>query len=93
MVIGCSHIEIHLPAVGSLKEKRRVIVGLRDRLRHRHNIAFAEVEHQDLWQRAGLAVVSVATGRRQLDALFEAIRAEVTRAVPGEILGFNVEYL
>ena len=93
MVIGCCHIEIHLPASGSLKEKRRVIASLRDRLRRRHNVAFAEVDHQNLWQRAGFAVVSVAGSRAQLDSLFEAVQREVTRDVPGEILRFEVEYL
>ena len=91
MVIGCCEIEIHLPACGSLKEKRRVLSSLRDRLRRRHNISFAEVAHQDLWQRAGLAVVAVAAHRGQLDALFEAIEKETARTVPGEILRFEVD--
>ena len=93
MIIGCCQIEIHLPGSGSLKEKRRVIVSLRDRLRRRHNVSFAEVEHQELWQRAGLVVVSVAGDRRQLDRLFEIIRSEVTRTVPGEVVQFAVEYI
>ena len=93
MVVGCCQIEIHLPACRSLKEKRRVLSSLRDRLRRRHNISYAEVAHQDLWQRAGLAVVAVAAHRPQLDALFEAIEAEVARSVPGELLCFDVEFV
>ena len=93
MIIGCCQIEIHLPASGSLKEKRRVLASLRDRLRRRHNISFAEVAHQDLWQRAGLAVVAVAAHQRQLDALFEAIEAEVARSIPGDIIAFEIDFV
>ena len=93
VTIGCCCFEIHLPASGSLKEKRKVVSSLRDRLRRRHNVSFAEVEHQDLWQRAGLAVVAVAAHRRQLEALFETIREEVARSIPGDLIGFEIEYL
>jgi uncharacterized protein YlxP (DUF503 family) len=93
MIIGCCHLEIYLPACGSLKEKRRVLSSLRDRLRRRHNISFAEVAHQDLWQRSGLAVVAVAAHRRQLDALFESIEDEVVRSIPGDLLSFQIEFL
>ena len=70
-----------------------MLSSLRDRLRRRHNISFAEVEHQDLWQRAGLAVVSVGGSRRQMEPLFEKIRSEMMHTVPGEIVLFEVEYL
>jgi hypothetical protein len=93
MVIGCCQIEVHLPACGSLKEKRRVLASLRDRLRRRHNVSFAEVAHQDLWQRAGLAVVAVAAHHAQLDSVFTAVEEDVRRAVPGELLAFEVDYV
>ena len=86
------HADLMITGARSLKEKRRVLASLRDRLRRRHNISFAEVAHQDLWQRAGLAVVAVAAHQRQLDALFEAIHAEVARSIPGDILAFEIEF-
>ena len=92
MVIGCLQLEIHLPAASSLKDKRQVVSSLRDRLRRR-NISFAEVAHQELWQRAGLAVVAVAAQKSQLDSLFEAVQDEVARLVPGEVIHHQVEYL
>ena len=60
MNVALCIIQIHLPAVGSLKEKRQVLRSLKDRLREHYNVAVAEVDHQDLWQRATLAVSSVA---------------------------------
>jgi uncharacterized protein YlxP (DUF503 family) len=93
LFIGCCQIELHLHASGSLKEKRKVISSLRDRLRRRYNVSFAEVEHQDVWQRAGLALVAVSSHRPSLDSLFQAIREEVDRSIPGDVLQFDVEYL
>lgn len=49
-----------VPESGSLKGKRHVVKALKDRIRSRFNVSVAEVDHQDLWQRAtlGVAVVS-----------------------------------
>ena len=94
MTIGVYTFELHLPASRSLKNKRQVVKRLKDRLRSRHNIAICEIEeHADLWQRAGLIVVSVASGKDPLDRLFEAIHREVEQQVPGEIIEDGREFL
>ena len=54
MPVGLLTLEIHLPYAHSLKEKRMVVQRLRDRLRRKFNVAVAELDHQDLWQRAVL---------------------------------------
>ena len=59
MIVGLLHLDLHLPGVRSLKGKRHILRSLEARLRNRFNVAIAEVEHQDLWQRARLAIVSV----------------------------------
>lgn len=70
MFVGKVRVELHIPAARSLKDKRQVVRALKDRLLAMH-AAVAEVEHQDLWQRAalGIAVVSGESGqvREQLD--------------------------
>jgi uncharacterized protein YlxP (DUF503 family) len=94
VTIGVYTFELHLPASRSLKNKRQVVKGLKDRLRSRHNIAICETnEHADLWQRAGLIVVSVASGRDALDRLFESIHREVEQQVPGQIIETGREFL
>jgi uncharacterized protein YlxP (DUF503 family) len=66
---------------------------LKDRLRSRHNVALAETtEHGDLWQRAGLVLVSVAQDRDALERMFEAIFHEAESLVPGTILETGREY-
>ena len=87
MTIGVYTFELHLPAARSLKDKRQVVRRLKDRLRARHNVAVAETkEHLELWQRAGLAVVSVGENRDAMVRLFESVHREATANVPGEVI-------
>ncbi len=94
MTIGVYSFEIHLPSSHSLKDRRQVVRRLKDRLRARHNVSVMELEeHSELWQRAGLVVVSVATGRDPLVGLFEAIHREAEQAVPGHVVETGSEFI
>ena len=91
--VGLCVVRLHLPGVSSLKGKRQVLRSLKDRLREHHNVAVAEVEHQDLWQRATLGIVGIASARVRLEQVFEAIQNEVEQHVDGEVLDFEIEFL
>lgn len=80
MFVGLLTLELHLPSSRSLKDKRQALRSLETRLRNRLNVAVAEVEHQDLWQRAGLAVVSVNTDRGHLEATLQNALGEAERS-------------
>lgn len=60
--------DLHLEGCHSLKEKRAVLQSLKAAL-GRLNLSVAEVEHQDLWQRAGIAAAAVGSDRRIVDEL------------------------
>lgn len=60
MLVALSAFEIRIPGCSSLKEKRHVVKGLTQGLRQRFNVAVAEVDHQDQWQRATLGVSAVS---------------------------------
>ncbi|HUG87550.1 MAG TPA: DUF503 domain-containing protein [Actinomycetota bacterium] len=59
MLVALSAFDLRIPLARSLKEKRRVVKSLTAGLRQRFNVAVAEVDHQDLWRRATLAVSAV----------------------------------
>ncbi|MEO8140899.1 MAG: DUF503 domain-containing protein [Gemmatimonadota bacterium] len=70
--------DLHLEGCQSLKDKRSVLQSLLARLK-KLNVAVAEVEHQDLWQKAGIACATVSSSRRvaeetlrEADRLMEA---------------------
>ena len=72
MHVASLRLELHLPGVHSLKQKRAVLQPILEGARRRYAVAAAEVDYQDLWQRAalGMAVVSNSPGhaREVIDA-------------------------
>ncbi len=79
MVVGVCTIDLHLPGIGSLKGKRQILLSLKERIKNTYNVSIAEVDANDLWQRAVLGVACVANdGRhvnRVLDSVLNAVRA------------------
>ena len=61
MHVGVCRIMLHLPDSRSLKDKRQVARSLSARIRNKFNVAVAEAEDQELWQRLTLAVCCVST--------------------------------
>jgi hypothetical protein len=92
VVVGLLSVELYLPHCLSLKDKRMVLRGVKDRLR-KFNVAVAEVDHVDLWQRAGLGVVAVSNAHDQIEATLESVLAEIERNEPGAVLRSEVEWL
>jgi len=68
-----------MEAAHSLKDKRQVTRSLKDRLRASFNIAVAEVEVTDLWQRATIAIVGVSESRDYLEGLMKKVESAATR--------------
>jgi uncharacterized protein YlxP (DUF503 family) len=92
MTVALLSVECHLPMSQSLKDKRMTLRRLKDRLRPM-NLAVAEVAHQDLWQRAGLGIVTVASSDDGATATLTAALDEIERLEPGLVTAHQVEYL
>ncbi len=90
MFYGAARIEIHIPQSRSLKEKRSVVNRLKDRLQGRFHLAVAEVDLNDLWQRAVLGVALVAQSESSARNGLEAARREVESELRVELLDFRV---
>jgi uncharacterized protein len=60
MLVALCRFDLRIPGCTSLKEKRHVVKTLTASLRRTFNVSVAEVDHHDLWQRATIAVSSVA---------------------------------
>ena len=92
MVVALLSIECHLPAARSLKDKRMVLQSVKGRLRSL-NVSVAEVEHQDLWQRAGIAVVTVAANEGLAEKALNGVLDDIERHEPGLIARSEIEFL
>jgi len=82
-----------IPWARSLKDKRSAVRGLKDRLRSRFNASVAEVDFQDKWQRATIAICIVDSDRRQLESAMNRVRKLAGEAQDLEITSMHQQWL
>jgi len=92
MPVGVLTLEIQIPYAHSLKEKRAVVLKIRDRLRARFNVAVAELDDQDAWQRATLGIVSVSNSRTLLESVFRQVLAESEKILGDDVADHTLEF-
>jgi uncharacterized protein YlxP (DUF503 family) len=85
--------DLHIPQSRSLKVKRQAIRPIVDGLRHRFHLSVAEVDFQDQWQRAAIAVAVVASTDSQLRDTLAGIERFVVAAPDVELLDVETAWL
>ena len=93
MPIAYCTLEIYLPYAQSLKEKRMVLRKAQDRLRARSNFSIAEVDYQDLWQRAKLAAVTVGPNNSVLEQAAQQFVREAEKILQDLLVDCQVSFL
>ena len=73
MVVGSLTLQIFIPTVHSLKEKRSVTRSVVARLRNEFNVSVAEVGEQDRWQLAVIGVACVSGDSRYVEGQLQAV--------------------
>ena len=73
MIIGYLSFEIYLPYSHSLKEKRKRLESIKNRLKNKFNVAFAELDYQNKWQRSQIGIVTLNNQKRVIDKMFHKI--------------------
>ena len=86
-------VELHLGEVDSLKGKRHVLRGMKEKVKNRFNVSIAEVDHGDLWQRATLAVACVANDARLANEVVSKAVNYIESLSDGEVIDVRVEVL
>ena len=92
MILGSCRIDLFLPESRSLKSKRQVIKGLKDRIRNRFNVSIAEVAHQDLWQRATLGLVMVSDEKGYIERTLQKILNLVHEETRLRVLDYEFQW-
>ncbi len=93
MPVGMLTLEIFMPDAHSLKEKRQVLRSLKERLRGQFNVAVAEIDHHDLWQRALVGVVTISNDHRHLEESLQNVADESARVLGKDLVGQQIELL
>ena len=93
MYIGVARFELFIPASSSLKDKRQVVRSVSANVRNKFNVAVAEVDHQDLWQRAALGVSCVSESAGQCRKVLQEVEKVVGRSIIGraEVIDRSVD--
>ena len=86
-------VEVHLPDVGSLKGKRHALKGLKEKLKRRFEVSVAEVDHQDQWQRATLAVAYVSSSARHANEVVSKAMDFIEDNLDGYVTHVELEVL
>jgi hypothetical protein len=73
MFVGVLRLTFHVPHARSLKDKRRVVLKFRDRVRARFDVSIAEVGEQDRLQRAVFGVSVVSSDAAVCDSVLEHV--------------------
>jgi uncharacterized protein YlxP (DUF503 family) len=77
----------------SLKDKRHVVKSLKERLRHKHNVSVAEIDYQDLWQRALVAVVTVSADHSHAEQVLQTVEREAAEQLGPQLVSAVVEWM
>jgi uncharacterized protein len=91
MVIGVLQVELTLPASNSLKDKRRLVKSLLDRLHNQFNVAAAEIDAQDDHRRAHLAVTCVSSEAKHANQILSHVMTTVDRESEMVVVHYDLE--
>ena len=92
--IGLLTLELRLPANGSLKGKRSLLQPLIARIRRQFNVSVAEVEAQDIWQRAVLGVACISASAEYAHGLLQAVAQAVESwRLDVELVDYDIELM
>ena len=92
-VIGMLTLELHLVDSHSLKDKRHYVLGLKERLRKKFNLAVSETEDMDLLNRAVIAAVTVSASRPHAERVLRAAEEQAAAFLGPYLVGAWVEWV
>ncbi|HTP88634.1 MAG TPA: DUF503 domain-containing protein [Bryobacteraceae bacterium] len=91
--VGVLTLELRLPDSHSLKDKRHTVKGLKDRLRSRFNVAVAEIDYQDIWQRSLISVATVSGSHSYAEQTLQQVEREAASLLGPVLVETTVEWI
>jgi uncharacterized protein YlxP (DUF503 family) len=86
VLVALGRFDLRIPGCGSLKEKRHVVKTLSAAIRTKFNVAVAEVDHHDLWQRTALGVAAVSVEQYHARRVLHEVEKLVARWAEVEVI-------
>ena len=92
-MIGICTLDIYLPTTRSLKDKRRIIRSMLERIRNKFNISISELENQDVWGRATLGMAIITTDSAYAQQVLGAAAKIFDQYAEAEVYHLSIEIL
>jgi uncharacterized protein YlxP (DUF503 family) len=93
MPVGLLTLELHIQHAQSLKDKRQVLRSLKDRLRAKFNVAVAELEYHDTWQRSVVGIVTISNEEHHVEESLQQVLAEADDILGPLLVSHSVEVI
>lgn len=93
MIVGLMTVELFMGGSVTLKDKRRVIKSIVDRIRSKFNVSIAEVDNQELWQRATLGVAVVSNQTVHVNQMLTTVIKSIEANGEADIIDYSIEIL
>ena len=93
MPVGLLTLELHIHDAQSLKDKRQVLRSLKDKLRRQFNVAGAELDHHDVWQRSIVGVVTLSNEDKHVNEVLQKVLDEADRILGSILINQQLEII
>jgi uncharacterized protein YlxP (DUF503 family) len=93
MIVGIAIADLHIPAARSLKDKRRVVKGMVERLHRRYRISVAETDFHDLHQRARIGLALVNGNRTEAERSLDEIRRILEMPAESQLIRWETDFV
>lgn len=91
MIIGICTVVLFIPDKNSLKGKRQVVKSIKDRVKSKYNVSIAEVDGQDLWQKAVLGIAFVGNEKKFVNQVLDSVLGFIRSTPLVEVIDYKIE--
>ena len=93
MTIGILKVVLFIHDSNSLKAKRIVLHSLKAKLRNSFNLAVTQIDDEDKWQKATLAIVGVEKDRRNMDSILSRTVSFIENTPSINLINYETEMI
>jgi len=93
VILGVMKIDLLAKSVHSLKEKRRIVTSIKEKLANRFNISIVESDYQDVWQKIQITIALLCGSKPMAEKIFDQCEDHIFSNYPVELLDIQIEYL
>ncbi|MCL0052818.1 DUF503 domain-containing protein [Peptococcaceae bacterium] len=93
MVVGTLTVELFIFGSRTLKDKRRILKSILDKVKSRFNVSIAEVDSHDMWQRSVLGIACVSNQVAHVQSVLSSVEKFISHQRDAEIISLHTEII